>query len=373
MHKQLRYYINDRYNDNNDIITNSSSCVSISNLRNIFQRNSIEFLLNNDNETTLKNYDSIKSDVTNIIKNFADKNGTIRDLIYRMNAISPIEREYRNRAFKTYMLDNNFSNYNNANKIIGCDETNNDNIMNHEIEAIVMFLLSGSDNKVTLQFDIDSIYNFLYDFYQLKNAKIQNEIYKITEPNIRYLLMRSLSNNDTFPYNSLYDSDSIFDNIHNKKDGTFGFLIYNDKIKKSLSYTIMKLYCNNELFIETINYNLVRLPTIPYHLIERIRKDVVFSEQFRKLLYNLFIVYYQLLLFNFMKYTISFSNTLEKKSVDEIDYFINKINNAIDRKLFQDRKFHGYLLYLNEKYDNKELFKLFDKYLKEYVCNERRK
>ena len=365
MHKHIKYHINDYLTDINDMIRKKAAPTTIIDLHNIYKQNTKEFVLYNDFITILKNYNTIKNDVTDIIKNFVDKNGTIRDLIYRMNAISPIEREYRNRAFKVNILTNGFNSNSNADKIIGCDETNNDNIMNHEIEAIVLFLLAGSNNKIKIQFDISTIFKFLSDLYTSKHNYNNDELLIVPEGNIRYLLMRALSCDENFSFSNTFTKNDIKNNIKNKKDNTFGYILYNDKTRRSLSYTIMKLYYDNNLFTETINYNLTRLPTISNYIMETAGINVVTTESFRKLLYNLFIIYYELLLFNFMSFTMK----IEK--IDNITRAIDKINNPIDRKLWYDRKFQGYLLYLNERYNNNKLFDLFDKYLKTKVIEGR--
>ena len=54
------------------------------------------------------NYETIKKNTTQLIKEFILSNGRIRDLIYRMNTMNPIERQLYTRGSNNSINNDNF-------------------------------------------------------------------------------------------------------------------------------------------------------------------------------------------------------------------------------------------------------------------------
>lgn len=100
-----------------------------------------------------REYKRIKNNINYVIANFIKSGGTIRDLLYRMNTISPIEREYMNRANKLHAdYNNNNENFVASYKTCAKDDTHIYGVMVHELEAILMFLLHKTGYSINIEY-----------------------------------------------------------------------------------------------------------------------------------------------------------------------------------------------------------------------------
>ena len=95
-----------------------------------------------------KNMESIKDDTDAAIKNFINKGGRIRDLLFRMNSIDPVEREFMNRGNTITAFNENFNNFNMSYRSSCRDDMVTSGLMGHEVEAILLYLLNGSNIRI---------------------------------------------------------------------------------------------------------------------------------------------------------------------------------------------------------------------------------
>ena len=315
------------------------------------------------------NYETIKRNTTEIIKDFILSNGRIRDLIYRMNTINPIERQMNNRGSNNSVNNDNFYNFTTSYRSTGRDDMVTLGIMSHEVESILLYLLIGSNNKIKIKYNIEKIIKFIIELSDAQKVFDKKQEFLSITPNIRYVLLQSLHNNDRLRYDSDFSKSNLMNLINNSKDDTFGIVKINNK-EYSLAYLIISLFISNEVFEDEAYFNLCRLPaynpkTVFGNLLDmnnnkQVKQNILnkgkglffIEESFRSLLHNLMVILYQLVLFNFIDYM---SNKI-------INY---NIKNPIDRKLFNDRDFQKFFIVLEENYSKEEIFEYFNNYLKE--------
>lgn len=316
------------------------------------------------------NYETIKRNTTEIIKDFILSNGKIRDLIYRMNTINPIERQMNNRGSNNSINNDNFYNFTTSYRSTGRDDMVTLEIMSHEVESILLYLLIGSNNKIKIKYNIEKIIKFIIELSDAQKVFDKKQEFLSITPNIRYVLLQSLHNNDRLRYDSDFNKSNLKNLINNSKDDTFGIVKINNDKEYSLAYLIISLFISNEVFEDEAYFNLCRLPaynpkTVFGNLLDmnnnkQVKQNILnkgkglffIGESFRSLLHNLMVILYQLVLFNFIDYM---SNKI-------INY---NIKNPIDRKLFNDRDFQKFFIILEENYSKEEIFEYFNNYLKE--------
>ena len=299
------------------------------------------YIFNSDLLDTYKNFDSnynsIKEETTKAIQNFVNSGATIRDLLYRMNSIDPIEREYLNRANKLIIDNDNVNNFTGNYMTATRDDTAIIGLMNHEIYAIVLYLLVASNSKIIIRYKINDVNNLLVSILK------RFEKYEIA-PNIRFLLLQSLCAHNIDNHRN-YGRNSIMKYIKNNKQDNIGTITINNK-EFSIAYLILKMYSSNTIMIDEVNSNLCNIPIAMQYLLD----NMTLTASFRKLLHNITIIFYQLLLFNFMQ------------RYKEIE-----IKNPIDRRLWRDREFQSKLLSIIE---NNDIVSDFSKYLMEVIDSD---
>lgn len=318
------------------------------------------------------NYETIKKNTTQLIKEFILSNGRIRDLIYRMNTMNPIERQLYNRGSNNSINNDNFYNFNTSYRSSGRDDMVTLGIMSHEVESILLYLLIGSNNRIKIRYNVEKIINYIIELSNAQKKLDKKEKFLSITPNIRYVLLQSLCN-DRLSYDSDFSKSNLKNFIDNPNDNTFGIVKINDK-EYSLAHLIISLFISNQLFEDEAYYNLCRLPaynpkTVFGNLLDmngnkQVKQDIInkgkglffIGESFRSLLHNLMVILYQLILFNFIDY-------MNDKIIDY------NIKNPIDKHLFKDREFQRFFIILEENYTKEEIFEYFDRYLKEMTIS----
>lgn len=336
---------------------------------------------NEDLETYYPNYkenaQSIKDDTDNGINNFIQNGGRIRDLLYRMNSIDPIEREYMNRGNTLTALNENFNNFDTSFRSSGRDDMVTVGIMGHEIEAILLYLLNGSRIAININYKVHVLLNYIIRITNLCKI-LQSETNQITlaqndlyVPSYKYFLIQSLydsSCQNRIDLSSPISKDNIKELIKSNNDSTVGEaqISIDDRLYKiSLANIILISFIKNELFEDETIHNLTRLPVFnPCIFIDytnsKVLKDdfgqMYISESFRKVMHTTSIILHQLLLFNFMDY-------IKKLTDDKLS-----VSNPFDKVLFEDREFQLLWLSIEERYSSKELFEIFKEYMKEVIA-----
>ena len=320
-----------------------------------------------------KNLASIREETDIAIMKFIQSGGRIRDLLYRINTIEPIERENMNRGNKFVTYNDNFNNHTLNYLTSGMDDMVTAGLMCHELESILLYLLIGSSIKIDINYQVYIILNLIYKLTGIKEG-IEAEDYKINpEFSFKYYFLKSLLIFDkNISFNSNIGKDFIRNKIAKcksdmvyKKSGTLTITIDNkDSYKSSLALEILRLYINNEFYDNEIEHDMSRLSVCnPRAFLSDIKNfnitDLLrfsLTEGFRNIMHHSSIILYKLIVFNFMQYL------LKKLNVDKIT-----IRNPIDKALYSNREFQSYWIMFEEIYSSKELFKAFEEFVREEI------
>ena len=320
-----------------------------------------------------ENLQCIKDDTDEAINSFIESGGRIRDLLYRMNTIDPIEREYMNRANQLYTFNDNFYNFTGCYRSSGRDDMVTNGLMYHETQAILLYLLCGSNISIDIKYKVYMLFNYVgrvadvfncFDSITVPNYTDENhELFKVVS--YKYFLLQSLYDSSVQKRISLLEQlskDTISSFILNSDDVTVGSIYIDDK-EYSLANLIFKLYKYNTMFEDEITYNMTRLPAFrPYSLvnIEKPKRydfaKFYISESFRKIMHTENIIFNQLLIFSFMSFLYKVNNNTDFK-----------LSNKIDDVLFEDRNFQRFWIGAEEIYSSEELFKLFINFIEEVL------
>ena len=406
MNTHLQYHIEDKVDN---IIDDENHKIDYT----IFNARAYKYIATNENEIVLtplvaNNYDStddfenkkvsynkkflelyssyknnlkvIREDTDDAIKSFINNGGKIKDLLYRMNTMDPIEREFYNRSVGLITFNDNFNNFITNYKNSGKDDMVTTGIMNHEVNAILLYLLSGSNVKIKIDYNPYKLINFIYRTSGIKECIEVNSNFSINpSPSYKWFLLQSLYDSkfiNKIPFICDLSKENQSKYIVNGEDDTLGKVYINKDISFSLAMIILRLYKHNTLFEEESIHNMCRLPVylssnIPTNIDNLKIKDLYnffMTEEFRKIMHTTSIIFYQLLIFNFMEYLIKELNLFSTEIKNPIDKHLTEIKNPIDKHLFENREFQKIWILIEENCDSKKLFKLF-KLFKDYFVN----
>lgn len=285
----------------------------------------------------------------------------VRDLLYRMNAIDPVERENMNRGFKQVDYYDAPHNYCSAYMSIGRDDTTIHSLMNHEISALMILLLRRNNMSLTVDYNIHRLFLLCYriakycdDNYIESRFRWRYIASPVYQPSLRYLLLQSMIDESfhiKMKYKYRIDRERI-DQLCSKyhsKNGAFGSLKINDTVSGSISLEsfIVSNYINALYGKDELSYNLNQYMMFNPHRLISIKYAFV-SEEFRRVLHNTTIVIQQLIMFSFIDYI---------DSMIDRDGGKRTLFNSIDDRMFRDRRFQYTILLANEQYNIDQLFK----------------
>lgn len=286
---------------------------------------------------------------------------SVRDLLYRMNAIDPVERENMNRGFKPIDYYDAPHNYCSAYMSIGRDDTTIHSLMNHEISALMILLLRRNNMSLTVDYNIHRLFLLCYriakycdNTYRASRFKRRYIAPPTYQPSLRYLLLQSMIDEHyhiRMKYKYRFDRGRI-DQLckkHHSKNGAFGTIKINDSASHSMSLEsfIVSNYIGAIYGKDELSYNLNQyLMFNPHRLINT--KYAYLSEEFRRVLHNTTIVIQQMIMFSFIDYIDSMIDKDDGKHV---------LFNSIDERMFTDRKFQHTILLVNERYNIDQLFR----------------
>lgn len=315
------------------------------------------------NRKMLTDYDMIDKRYTkicNMIDTIEVKDlPTVRDLLYRMNAIDPIERENMNRGFKQIDYYDAPHNYCSAYMSIGRDDTTITSLMNHEISALMLLFLKKNKISLTVDYNINMIFvlcNRICKYYS-KAYKIHTKfsVEQSYQPSLRYLLLQSIFDamyQRKLKYGYRFSNEEVkrLCNIPLDKVTSFGTIKIQDDSSSSITPIsiesfILSNYMKSIYGKDELSYNLNVYPMFnPNRLINEL--DLMFvSEEFRRVVHNTTITLQQIIMFSF---------------IDMIESLINDkrrtLSNRIDERMFRNRRFQHSILLANELYDIYELF-----------------
>ena len=381
MTTHLQYHIKDTI----ESITDTRDIVKETNLNNGRDRYSIyntitpmkfsnelnpdsDYIINEEYVKIYKNYRDnlrvIREDTDKAIKDFISSGGRIKDLLYRMNTLDPIDREYNNRAFKLNTLNDNFNNFITNYKSSGKDDMVTIGLMNHEVNSILLYLLIGSGIYINIDYKVNKIMNFIYRTSNLKEIIEVNDSLSLNpSPSYKWFLLQSLYDSsfvNKIPFICNLSKSNQTKYEVNKDDDTLGRIYFMNKdISCSLAMLILRLYKHNKLFENESIHNMCRIPVyISTDLLNHEYECNYFlqpffkffiTEEFRNILHTMTIILHQLLVFSFMEYCNIPKDT--------------EIKNVVDRHLYKDREFQKLWIIIEEKYNQEELFKLFKDFM----------
>ena len=294
---------------------------------------------------------------------------TIRDMLYRMNTVDPIERENINRGFKQSLFTEAPHNYNSEYLSVGRDDTTIPALMNHEIVSILMYLLRKNNFNLSMRYNLHRLFLMCLKIStsSIKRNNRKNLLLH-NEPSLRYLLLQSIYD-ETFryklKYNNRYSNDDIKKMAMYMKDkiGAFGSLSISPDITISIDSFVLSRYNKIKYGRREISYNLNQYPM--FHGIKWIYKTdhykhykaptqygyLFVDESFRRVFKNTTVVIQQLLMFGFIDYLVQL---LQYNNDDMV------LSNPIDEKLWRNRFFQHTLLLAESKYN---IVKCFREYL----------
>lgn len=340
----------------------------------------------------ISKYEEVKQLIDGAILQYCKSDtSSIRELLYRMNSMDPIEREVCNRGFRVINSWDCPANYNMEWLNVGKDDTSINGLMNHEIDAVLTYLLAKIEKKIVFKFKPIQLTQFLMNYCKRAYNFIQNYRYYITrnqfnwdseelndfqahyDCNLRYLMLQSsydVSCSKLLNYAMDFNRKTLMDYIDEK---ALNLSVLGEVNGKPLCAEIFNLYSKLDDFgLDEVTYNLVRNPVIQLDTIvnsvlgsnrskDNIKKNnlkilinrcqrYAFGEDIRRIFYTLKIVYKQLIMFNFIDYL------KWRMEEDDLEY---RITNPIDDRLWQDRDFQYTLIMAESYYDIVKQFKKF--------------